>query len=239
MLKKAVVVVLILALLSVSSLFAQEEVPYKKGVAIRATQEITLDGYSDEWEEMMGLLVDPLYTGDTFDVFPVSALWMQWDEENLYVFVRVMDPMQSVPKPDQFWAVDSVEFFMDGMNAKGEGYDMNSAQFWFCPGGSGDAGDEMYIGQWAREGDAIDATLYGGVPGVEGALNIDDSGYTMEIKISAAALAMDSGFMPDQIIGFNYTVFDVDKGMGTFWATSKAVNTHEHPSLWGEIVLKN
>jgi hypothetical protein len=239
MLKKAVVVILVLALLSVSSLFAQEEVPYKKSIAIRATQEINLDGYSDEWEEMMGLLVDPMYTGDTFDAFPMSAMWMQWDEENLYVLVRVMDTQASVAQPDQFWAVDSVELFIDGLNVKGEGYDRNSAQFWFCPGGAGADGDELYVGQWHREGDAIDATLYGGVPGIEGALSFDDNGYIMEIKISAAALALDFGFLPNQVIGFNYTVFDVDKGMGTFWATSKAVKNYEHPSLWGKIILKN
>lgn len=230
-------VICLVVLFSINVMAAEEvtEVPEKTGMAFKTTDAITLDGYSDEWEKVMKWKADPMYTGDQFDVLPKSMAWMKWDENNLYIFVRVMDSAVSVPKPKQFWAVDTVEFFLDGDNDKTTGYDVNDAQFWVCPGGAGEDGNGIYIGQWKREGDGIEETLYGNVSGVEGQYYLDDKGYTLEVKIPAANLNLD-GFSDGQKIGFNYTVFDIEFG-GTFWATSKAVATHEHPELWGTVEL--
>lgn len=230
---KKTFVLLVITLLVCSAIAwaaAPAEVPYKTAVAPQMESAVVLDGVSEEWEDLMKFKADPLYTGDAFDVLPKSMLWMAWDANNLYFFVRVMDAKISVPKPEEFWAVDTVELFLDGDNKKGEGYDINDAQFWFCPGGEG-----LFIGQWKRPGDAIKETIYKAVPGVEGAVAVDDKGYTLEIKVSAAKLEQ-KAFVAGQKIGFNYTVNDLESG-GTFWATSKAVNTFEHPNLWGTVTL--
>ena len=150
------VVIALVAVLATSA-FAQEEVPFKTSIAVKLDGDMTLDGYSDEWETIMKFKADPMYTGDSFDVIPKSALWMAWDESNLYFFVRVVDATISVPKPAEFWAVDCVELFIDGDNHKGEGYSVNDAH-WICPGGGGDDGTEVYVGQWKRPGDGIEAT---------------------------------------------------------------------------------
>lgn len=230
------VFVVAMALIAVLATAAYaEEIPFKTSVAVRLEGEITLDGFSDEWEDIMKWKADPMYTGDSFDVVPKSALWMAWDESNLYFFVRVVDGTISVPKPAEFWAVDTVELFIDGDNHKGEGYSKTDAQYWICPGGGGDDGTGVYVGQWHRDGDGIEATLYGAVPGVEAGLNVDDLGYTIEVVIPASALGL-TGFSAGQKIGFNYTVYDLEFG-GTFWATSKAVNTFQYPNLWGTVTL--
>ena len=208
----------------------------KKSIAAKLAGEITLDGYADEWEQNVAFKADPMYSGDSFDVIPKSVLWMAWDAKNLYVFARVLDNKISVLKPKEFWAVDCLELFIDGMNTKGEGYDINSAQFWLCPASGDDPDNPIYIGQWKRPGDAIEATIYGNLPGMEGAVVVDDLGYSMEIKIPASNLAME-GFSHGQVIGFNYTVFDADTGAGTHWSASKAVKTFEHPNTWGDVEL--
>jgi hypothetical protein len=226
----------LLLLVGAGSVFAAAtETPYKTGVVLKAEGAITLDGFSDEWENAMKFKADPMYTGDSTDALPKSMLWMMWDEKNLYFFVRVMDTKISAVKPAEFWAVDCVEFFVDGKNTKGAGYDPSSAQFWFCPAGGGKDATGLYIGQWKRPGDAIKETLYGAVPGVEGGLNVDEKGYTMEIKVPATSLGL-KAFAAAQKIGFNYTISDLESG-ATFWATSKNVNTHEHPNLWGTLTL--
>lgn len=248
--KKILTLTFVLVFLAAGLSFAAE-VPYKTGVAIKAVDEIVLDGFSDEWEAVIKWRAEAMSTVEALDVLPQSVLWMQWDEANLYFFVRVMDPVLSAANPLYFWECDVVELFLDGENAKTELYNINTGQFWATPVGGGEDGSEPTIGRWGQAGgDPLVVAgiqhpdlwnlpaLTGTVPGMEVAVNVDDIGYTMEIKIAASAIGLE-GLEAGDVIGFNYMVTDINAVGSTFWATSKADDTksQEHPSLWGEVTL--
>ena len=133
--KKILILTFILVFLVVGASFAA-----KSGVAVKVTAEegIMLDGFSDEWEAVMKVEADPMYTGEALDVLPLSALWMQWDANNLYFFVRVVDSALTAGNPLFFWECDTVELWIDVLNAKTGAFNINSGQFWVTPVGGGE-----------------------------------------------------------------------------------------------------
>jgi len=226
--KKILILTFILVFLVVGASFAA-----KSGVAVKVTAEegIMLDGFSDEWEAVMKVEADPMYTGEALDVLPLSALWMQWDANNLYFFGRVVDSALTAGNPLFFWECDTVELWIDGLNAKTGAFNINSGQFWVTPVGGGEDLSEPTIGRWGRGGDALNVAgvqhpdlwngpvLTGAVPGMEVAINVDDIGYTLEIKIAASAVGL-LGLEAGDVIGFNYMTTNLEVGtMG--WAVDK------------------
>ena len=176
---------------------------------------------------------------------------MQWDADNLYFFVRVVDSALTVANPLFFWECDAVELWIDGLNAKTGAFNINSGQFWATPVGGGEDLSEPTIGRWGRGGDPLVVVgvqhpdlwnlpaLTGTVPGMEVAVNVDDIGYTLEVKIAAFALGL-QGLKAGDVIGFNYMTTNMEIGtMG--WATDKTVvddvDPCAAPSLWGEVTL--
>lgn len=241
--KKILTLTFILVFLVAGVSFAQS------GVAVKVTAEegIVLDGFSDEWEAVMKS-GKAMAAVEAIDVIPLSCLWMQWDEGNLYFFVRVLDSALTAANPLQFWGCDVVELFLDGLNAKTEAFNINTGQFWATPVGGGEDLSEPTIGRWGQAGGCPLTVagvqhpdlwnlpaLTGTVPGMEVAVNVDDIGYTMEVKIAASSIGL-LGLKVGDVIGFNYMTTNMEVGTAG-WAAGKDVEAHAHPSLWGEVTL--
>jgi len=244
--KKILTLTFILVFLVVGTSFAQS------GVAVKVTAEegIVLDGFSDEWEAVMKS-GKAMAAVEAIDVIPLSCLWMQWDEGNLYFFVRVVDDALTAANVIYFWECDAVELWIDGLNAKTEAFNINCGQFWVTPVGGGEDLSEPTTGRWGRGGDALVVAgiqhpdlwnlpaITGAVPGMEVAVNVDDIGYTLEIKIAASAIGL-LGLKVGDVIGFNYMTTNMEIGT-VGWATDKTkvgdLDPCAAPSLWGEVTL--
>lgn len=242
--KKILTLTFILVFLVVGTSFAA-----KNGVAIKAVDEIVLDGFSDEWEAVIKTEAEAMVAVEPLDVLLVSALWMQWDEGNLYFFVRVVDSALTAGNPLYFWECDTVELWIDGLNAKTEAFNINCGQFWVTPVGGGEDLSEPTIGRWGRGADALNVAgvqhpdlwngpvLTGAVPGMEVAINVDDIGYTLEIKIAASAIGLE-GLKVGDVIGFNYMTTNLEVGTAG-WAAGKGgePDACAVPVVWGEVTL--
>ena len=244
--KKILTLTFILVFLVAGVSFAQS------GVAVKVTAEegIMLDGFSDEWEAVMRS-GKAMAAVEAIDVLLVSALWMQWDEGNLYFFVRVVDSALTAGNPIFFWECDAVELWIDGLNAKTEAFNINCGQFWVTPVGGGEDLSEPTTGRWGRGGDALVVVgiqhpdlwnlpaITVAVSGMEVAVNVDDIGYTLEIKIAASAIGL-LGLKVGDVIGFNYMTTNMEVGT-VGWATDKTkvgdLDPCAAPSLLGEVTL--
>ena len=94
-----------------------------------ANGTITVDGKLDEeiWQKMQGTL--DKQTGSALTDSKVSFA-TAWDSSYLYVAVDVIDTTPFATQyPDVPWENDAVEYFFDGNNDKGGGYDSNDAQY--------------------------------------------------------------------------------------------------------------
>ena len=250
--KKILILTFILVFLVAGTSFAA-----KSGVAVKVADEIAaeegivLDGFSDEWEVVIKTEAGAMVAVEPLDVLLVSALWMQWDADNLYFFVRVVDSALTAGNILYFWECDAVELWIDGLNAKTGAFNINCGQFWVTPVGGGEDLSEPTIGRWGRGADALNVAgvqhpdlwngpvLTGTVPGMEVAINVDDIGYTLEIKIAASAIGL-AGLEAGDVIGFNYMTTNLEVGTAG-WAVDKTkvgdLDPCSVPSLWGEVTL--
>jgi hypothetical protein len=204
--------------------------------------EINADGF--DWADIwpMESLFEVYLVGPN-NGFPSGVWWVGWDDESLYVFVRVADPvfMQFwVDRPDQLWQGDSVSFeFGSDPTSLDATSGLRSADVHVLLGprslglepaitavnrvsGNGNivAGPDPDIEAWA------DAT--------------DDAGYDMEARIPWAELGVTNPEMGD-VFAMNLNVSDVgDNGELRSMVSNNPDRTAEVqnlPGRWTTLVL--
>ncbi|MGB9595102.1 MAG: sugar-binding protein [Candidatus Poribacteria bacterium] len=169
------------------------------GIVTYTSEKITIDGNINEWP-----LENSLPAGDEG-----SNIYVQWDEENLYILAYILDSDVSVVDPMKYWEnSDAIEIFID-INPMPKSTDKskhNYYSFWFCPKGGGDNGEAPYVGRSIPD-------LVWNYGDIEKAVLIFPNRYVMEIKIPFKTAL--GGFDPYQtseedLIGFNYIIYRSD-----------------------------
>lgn len=162
-------------------------------IAHYGTAEI--DGIMDEKYNMGNpLAVEKFIQGieDEENVFQgaTAKAWVLWDENALYVYMEVNDPVLSTAS-DIVYMQDSMEVFIDENNNKTTSYEQDDGQFRV------NFKNEQSFGST------------GSVDGFESATQIIEDGYAVEVKIPYRSLTPQDG----TIIGFDLQVND-DQGSG-------------------------
>jgi len=162
-------------------------------IAHYGTAEI--DGIRDEKYNMGNpLAVEKFIQGieDEENVFQgaTAKAWVLWDENALYVYMEVNDPVLSTAS-DIVYMQDSMEVFIDENNNKTTSYEQDDGQFRV------NFKNEQSFGST------------GSVDGFESATQIIEDGYAVEVKIPYRSLTPQDG----TIIGFDLQVND-DQGSG-------------------------
>lgn len=146
----------------------------------KTPNSITIDGHEDDWERApkhkMRVEIDLGFELDNnFDLS--SYFKMLWDDENLYVFARILDEEINTSALEVF-EKDGFEIYIDGNNSKTEAdyntptfppaaYGNNTDFFRYIPG------ETQPIGAW----EIIDASTF------ESAIILTEDGYNVETKI--------------------------------------------------------
>jgi len=162
-------------------------------IAHYGTAEI--DGIRDEKYNMGNpLAVEKFIQGieDEENVFQgaTAKAWVLWDENALYVYMEVNDPVLSTASGIVYMQ-DSMEVFIDENNNKTTSYEQDDGQFRV------NFKNEQSFGST------------GSVDGFESATQIIEDGYAVEVKIPYRSLTSQDG----TIIGFDLQVND-DQGSG-------------------------
>ncbi len=92
------------------------------------TDDFVYDGDISEWT--LDYETDELYWGETDNM---AQFGFMWDEEYLYVAVKVSDNVIFTGHPDNT-RCDAVEVYIDGNNTKGKSYDAHCKQYVFVAG---------------------------------------------------------------------------------------------------------
>lgn len=92
------------------------------------SDDFVYDGDISEWT--LDYETDELYWGETDNM---AQFGLMWDEEYLYVAVKVNDKVIFTGHPDNT-RCDAVEVYIDGNNIKGKSYDAHCKQYVFVAG---------------------------------------------------------------------------------------------------------
>ena len=154
-----------------------------------------VDGTMDEeYNACNPLSVDTFIQGieDEKNVFQgaTAKAWVLWDEEAIYVYMEVNDPVLS-DISDTVYMQDSIEVFIDENNGKTTFYEEDDGQF--------------RVSYKNRQ--SFGST--GSVDGFESATRTTGEGYAVEVKIPYRTLTPQDG----TVIGFDLQVND-DQGSG-------------------------
>ncbi len=169
-------------------------------IAYYGTAEI--DGIKDEeYNAGNPLVVEKFIQGieDEKNIFQgaTAKAWVLWDENALYVYMEVNDPVLSAASTAVYMQ-DSIEVFIDENNNKATSYEQDDGQFRV------NFKNEQSFGST------------GSVDGFKSATQITEGGYAVEVKIPYRSLAPQDG----TIIGFDLQVND-DQGSGARDSISK------------------
>jgi len=161
-----------------------------------------IDGIKDEeYNTGNPLVVEKFIQGieDEKNIFQgaTAKAWVLWDENALYVYMEVNDPVLSTASTTVYMQ-DSIEVFIDENNNKTAFYEPDDGQFRV------NFKNEQSFGST------------GSVDGLKSAAQITEGGYTVEVKIPYRNLTSQDG----TIIGFDLQVND-DQGSGTRDSISK------------------
>jgi hypothetical protein len=168
------------------------------GIATYASEKVVIDGNMAGWP-----LENALPAGDEG-----SNIYVQWDDENLYILAYIMDSEIVVPDPVKYWEnTDALELFIDTKPVieSSENMMKNTVYYdlWFCPKGAGDDSSQPFVGQ------SIPKIIWN-YSEIEKAVQILPSMYILEARIPFKTVLV--GFDPsntaeEDIIGFNYIIY--------------------------------
>ena len=157
----------------------------------------------------------PPTMGET-DVYAEGRLL--WDENFLYVFIDVKDPVLSDKSPN-VWEQNSVEIVIDQNNGKSAAYQGDDAQY-----------RVGYKGGKSFGGNAVSKSF-------QSAAKITDTGYVVEVAIPLSKVPGAAG----NVMGFDFQVNE-DNGKGTrnairCWNDTTNTN-YQSTKNYGTITLK-
>jgi hypothetical protein len=151
-----------------------------------------------------------------------SGKWRaMWDWEHIYILVIVKDDILNNDSGD--WNDDSVEFYIDGDNSKGETVDDN---------------DHQYTVRWNDEEIETPSAFHNGEPslvGYEYAIKTTGDGYIYEARIPWTSIIAEPPVAGD-LVGIDMYYNDDDDGGGRdtqiAWHSEAGAGWNT-PSMWG------
>lgn len=154
--------------------------------AVYGSPEIDAE-FDQIWEEANTISTDVIISGDDPAAAEVRTMW---DENTLYIYAEVEDPVLSA-ESDQAHEQDSIEIFVDENNDKSTEYQSDDTQY--------------------RINYLNEATFNPQREGLRSATRETETGYVVEAAIPFVEITAEAG----QIIGFDFQVNDDASGDGS------------------------
>jgi len=164
----------------------------------RAVGPVRVDGSSLEWA---GLSVVELPASQYISALGIpsgdadvsASVRSQWDDQNLYFLVQVLDDaLVSDSQLANLWEDDSVELYLDGLSERATSYDANDFQF------------------IVRIDNAFSGAFSSQALGVVHAVAMQNGGYTVEYAVPFSLLGSQAS--AGVVVGYDVGVNDDDNG---------------------------
>src|SRR5690554_2492844 len=170
----------------VEEVAADPETGSKTVEAVKGTPEIDAE-YDDIWDNASVISTNIQVEGDSGATAKIRTMW---DEDHLYIYAEVTDPVLSKSNPNS-WEQDSIEIFIDENNNKTGSYEDEDSQYRV-----NFENEQSFDPNPLRDG-FVTAT------------RITDTGYVVEAAIEFMTIKA----APGKSIGFDFQVND-DSGSG-------------------------
>ena len=156
-----------------------------------------------------------------------------WDNDNLYLFISVIDDILNISNPD-LWLNDAMQFYFDGNNGKTPEYEPDDLQFSVLATQNGLKG--VYNITNPANFDISDFAQ------CQFASKQTSNGYNYEILLSGSDMSNKLGLdlTMNYSFGWNITLYDNDEGVanqGFDWNCPYGSQIWATPSLWGTASL--
>jgi hypothetical protein len=196
--------------------------------------DAAIDGQAGKWKGVPAVALKPEFGGDRSE----QLMQLGWRSDGLYARFTVRDPDRRIAKAgvNDFWRADTVEVWVDCLNAK-EKFRARHAgqQFWIWPEGSKDdaslTGGESVIEK--RGGWYVPRAFHAAE--LQRHATRTAEGYVVEFRLPAERMP-DADLAPGRIIGFN-AYLSTMAGTDWYWSAGKQAGTYAQPDTWGDLLL--
>lgn len=196
--------------------------------------DAAIDGQAGKWKGVPAVALKPEFGGDRAE----QLMQLGWRSDGLYARFTVRDPDRRIAKAgvNDFWRADTVEVWVDCLNAK-EKFRARHAgqQFWIWPEGSQSdpslTGGESVIEK--RGGWYVPHAFHAAE--LQRHATHTAEGYVVEFRLPAERMP-DADLAPGRIIGFN-AYLSTMAGTDWYWSAGKQAGTYAQPDTWGDLLL--
>jgi hypothetical protein len=206
------------------------------------TKPISINGELSDWApeaKLAGVRLSQTIGLDRSRL-PLPNVYLAWNYDGLYLGLEVFDnDIEGASAKAWWWTKDNVEFWISTKPVASDQntYDVNCHQFFFVPNDlTASNGVGGVVGQWHREGDAINDNI---IPqaDIRSATRILPDRYVVEMFIPAKAL---HGWDPktQPAMAFNLHIRNFQHAIDYFWSAPKEVMTQFRPNTWGPMYLE-
>lgn len=171
---------------------------------------------------------------------PLPTVYLAWYDDGMYAGLEVFDnDIEGASAKGWWWTRDNVELWISTKPVATDQntYDVNCHQFFFVPNdATATNGAGGVVGQWHRDGDAINDNQIPH-PAIRSATRILPDRYVVELFIPANAL---NGWDPtaQPAMAFNLHIRNFQHAIDYFWSSPKEVMTQLRPNTWGIMTLE-
>ncbi|HMB01518.1 MAG TPA: sugar-binding protein, partial [Spirochaetota bacterium] len=210
---------------------AQKPIQVAQAVFKKLPEGIDPDGELDDWPQANKM---PPAMIEKHEV-EKGAIYAGWNREGLY-FAFSGSKNIFRQKHKAFWSSDYIEIWLDTANSQADSFVETSHQFFISfPDSNNPEKFPLKVGQWHRDGDALNETQFQ-VRGIEHGFAKDENKWVMELFFPRTVLKDFSGEAGSKIsINFNIVY---KKGNEFSWVANKRGGDMARPDKWGTVILQ-
>jgi hypothetical protein len=219
---------------------------------------VRIDGDLTDWPAAWPSFPDFQMAKD-LDPAPIATISAGWTDKGLVFAVKVTADSASLVRPEAYWrGSDFVEILLDGSGAHPEGYTPAVLHLVVLPRGGGADGRGALAMAIHHQGDALAAderdckAVQAGSSVARDARTVAEPGapwpprvrlaqpfWAVEVLVPWKVLKLDAP-KAETRVGFNAVVRRVSgpRPDEMFWASPRGESGLDHPSTWGDLVLK-
>ena len=224
----------------------------------RLPADIRVDGDLSDWPAAWPTFPDFQMMKD-LDPAPFGTITVGWTDRGLAFAVRVSAETASLVRPEAYWRnADFVELLLDGTGAHPEGYTPAAVHIVILPRGGGADGRGALAMGIHHQGDSFEAdernfkavAVASSVRKDARTVSEASAPWPVRVRLAQPFWVVEA-LVPWSVLkltapkletrlGFNAVACRVSAGRADemFWATPRGEAGLDHPSTWGDLVLK-